>query len=86
WRQTEDGPVFVHAGGAITRDGVREVDVDAAAPYAVCDLPEPAADAAALRAAWLEGTIELKESGLLQRVLAPLLGHAWGAVLVPSDM
>lgn len=86
WRQTDEGPVFVHAGGAITRDGVREVDVDAAAPYAVCDLPEPAADAAALRAAWLEGTIELKESGLLQRVLAPLLGHAWGAVLVPSDM
>lgn len=86
WRQTDEGPVFVHAGGAITRDGVREVDVDAAAPYAVCMLPEPATDREALRAAWLEGTIELKDSGLMQRVLAPLLGHSWGAVLVPSDM
>ncbi|MGO1627500.1 MAG: CHC2 zinc finger domain-containing protein [Microbacterium sp.] len=86
WRQNEDVATFVHAGGAITADGTRNVDVDAAAPYEVCDLPEPTTDREALRAAWLEGTIELKESGLMQRVLAPLLGHSWGAVLTPSDM
>lgn len=86
WRETDEGPVFVHAGGAITSDGTREVDVDPAAPYAVCTLPAPTSERDALRQAWLEGTIDLRDSGVLQRVLAPLLGHVWASVLAPSDM
>lgn len=86
WRDGADGPTFVHAKGAITTEGTRKVDVDVAAPYEVCQMPDPLEDPDELRAAWLEGTIALKDSGLLQRVLAPLLGHSWGAVLAPSDM
>lgn len=86
WRRTPDGPLFVHAAGAIAATGPRQVDVDASTPYAVCALPAPVSERDELRRAWLDGTLDLKDSGILQRVLAPLLGHSWGSVLTPSDM
>lgn len=86
WRETDDGPMFVHSGGSICAEGTRSVDVDPAGPYEPFKLPTPTTSVDDLKAAWREGTLELKKAGLLPRVLAPLLGHSWGALLEPNDM
>lgn len=86
WRDAETGPYFVHAAGAIAKGGAVDVEVDVEKTSEIYAMPEPTTDRDALRQAWIDGTISLRESELPARVVAPLLGHAWTAPVMPGPI
>jgi hypothetical protein len=76
WHQTHDGPTFVYNGGAIGRTGHH--DIQANVPpnnLAQAVFPDPTADPAALREAWLVGNRPLM--ALPAHIAAPLEGLVW---------
>jgi hypothetical protein len=80
WRESETGPFFVHAGGAIAKGGALDgIATDIPGPFSPFNLPDPLEDAAELRAAWDAGTVPLVDQ-LPARVMAPLLGVVWQSV------
>lgn len=86
WREDSDfGPYFVHAGGAITAEGSLDVHTRLTGGLQRLRLPEPSLDAEQLRAAWLESTEVLRQM-LPARVIAPLLGLVWQAPFVPVPL
>lgn len=79
WRESETGPFFVHAGGAIAKGGTLPVSTSFPGTFSPFNLPDPLEDVAELRAAWDAGTVPLVEQ-LPARVMAPLLGVVWQSV------
>lgn len=86
WRNADTGPYFVHAAGAIAKGGPVHAEVDVDKTSSIYTMPEPTTDPKVLRQAWLDGTLTLKESELPARVIAPLLGHAWTAPVLPGPI
>ena len=86
WRTTDTGDYFVHATGAIAKNGALGVEVDVATTSEIYAMPEPTTDRDQLRQAWLDGTVALRESELPARVIAPLLGHSWTAPVLPGPI
>lgn len=86
WRSTDTGDYFVHATGAIAKNGALGVEVDVAKTSDIYAMPEPTTDRDQLRQAWIDGTVALRESELPARVLAPLLGHSWTAPVLPGPI
>ncbi len=83
WRQLDGQWSYVHAQGAITADGVRQVPVLLTGPLARYDLPDPCTDPERLRAAFYEHSGGML-SRLPARVAAPLLGHVYRSALGPN--
>lgn len=86
WRKADTGPYFVHASGAIAKGGNVNAEVDVDKTSSIYAMPEPTTDRDTLRQAWLDGTLTLKDSELPARVIAPLLGHAWTAPVLPGPI
>lgn len=86
WRDSDTGPYFIHAHGAIAKGGTIGADVDVDKTSAIYAMPTPTLDRDELRKAWEDGTLSLRESELPARVVAPLLGHAWTAPLLPGPI
>lgn len=84
WRDTPDGPLFIHGGGAIDRHGYREVQVDLDDVLARTALPEPSNDPELLRSAYFCGTDPLRQ--LPARITAPLRGMIFGSLVAPMEM
>jgi hypothetical protein len=81
WRQLpEHGWAYIHAGGAITAKGNQVVPVSLTGALRRFDLPDPVADGQVLRRAWMEHAAPLLDA-LPARIGAPLIGHAFRAVL-----
>lgn len=85
WRESDTGPYFVHAGGAITAKGALEVRTRLQGGVKLLRLPDPTLDPAALREAWLSATLPQKNM-LPARVIAPLLGLVWHSPFDPVPM
>ncbi len=83
WRLLDGQWSFVHAQGAITADGVRQVPVLLSGPLGRYDLPDPSVDPARLRTAFLQDSAGML-SRLPVRVVAPLLGHVYRSALGPN--
>ncbi|GAA4659632.1 hypothetical protein GCM10025779_27390 [Arthrobacter cryoconiti] len=79
WRETPQGRIFIHAGGAISAAGSVEADVVLPDAMAVYKMPEPVTDASTLRQAWLDGVLPLL-SGLPARIVYPMLGFVFESV------
>jgi hypothetical protein len=86
WRDADTGPYFIHARGAIAKGGTIGADVDVDKTSAIYAMPTPSLDREELRQAWEDGTLALRDSELPARVVAPLLGHAWTAPLLPGPI
>ncbi len=81
WRRdAQGGWMFVHAGGAIGPEGARPAPVLLTGPLARYDLPDPSQDAAALRAAFLEGSASFLHK-MPDKVAVPLLGHTYRSAM-----
>lgn len=80
WRTDGDVHKFVHAGGVITTEGTVPAAVAFAGPLVRYNLPDPTADAARLRAAFIDHSACMLER-LPARVAAPLLGQVFRSVL-----
>ena len=81
WRKASDGSQhFVHARGAITANGHRDMETSFSGPIGRFDLPDPVRDAQALRQAWLTCSATMLDR-LPGRIAAPLLGHIFRAPL-----
>lgn len=78
WRESDAGPFFVHAGGAIAKGGSLPLNVDLADAFTPYKLPEPTSMAQELREAFQTGTLPLMD--LPARVMGPLLGVVWESV------
>ena len=83
WRQIDGEWVFVHAGGGITPTEVRDMPVLLTGPLARYDLPDPTADPAALRAAFVQHSAGMM-TRLPGRIIAPLLGQVYRSALGPN--
>ncbi|MGC5225407.1 CHC2 zinc finger domain-containing protein [Micromonospora sp. DT81.3] len=86
WRTADTGPYFIHATGAIAKGGTIGVEVDVDKTSSIYAMPAPTTDRDELRQAWEDGTLALRDSELPARVVAPLLGHAWTAPVLPGPM
>lgn len=85
WRESDLGPYFVHAGGAITAQGAVDAPTRLTGGLQRIHLPEPTTEAATLRQAWQEST-EILRQKLPARVIAPLLGLVWQSPFVPVPL
>ena len=85
WRESDLGPYFVHAGGAITAQGALEAPTRLTGGLQRIHLPEPTTEATQLRQAWFEST-EIFRGKLPARVIAPLLGLVWQSPFVPVPL
>lgn len=85
WRESDLGPYFVHAGGAITANGSIPVETRLTGGLQRLNLPDPSTDAAQLREAWMQST-EILRQMLPARVIAPLLGLVWQSPFVPVPL
>ena len=83
WRLLDGQWSFVHAQGAITADGVRQVPVLLSGPLGRYDLPDPSVDPSRLRTAFLQDSVAMLNR-LPVRVAAPLLGHVYRSALGPN--
>lgn len=79
WRESETGPFFVHAGGAITKAGSLPLETQLPGPYQAFALPEPTTDRQLLRQAWKDGAVPIMTE-LPARIVAPLFGVVWRSV------
>ena len=87
WRTTDTGDFFVHGGGAIAKAGTLD-NVEISLPSHLAghyQMPAPTEEAAALRSAWVNGTLPLIKE-LPARIIAPLLGNVWHAPFAPVPM
>lgn len=84
WRRGPDGVHrYVHARGAITPHGHEVAEVSLSGPILRFDLPDPVSDPQVLRQAWL-GCSAVMLDRFPGRIVAPLLGHVFRAVLGPN--
>ncbi|XAS69923.1 CHC2 zinc finger domain-containing protein (plasmid) [Micrococcaceae bacterium Sec5.7] len=79
WRETPDGRIFIHAGGAISATGPVEADVALPDAMAVYRMPDPTTDAGRLREAWMEGVKPLLKD-IPARIVYPMLGFVFESV------
>ncbi len=85
WRESDLGPYFVHAGGAITAEGQIDVPTRLTGGLQRLKMPEPTTQAQLLRKAWDEAVLVLQEK-IPARVIAPLLGLVWQSVFTPVPL
>lgn len=79
WRESDAGPFFVHAGGAIAKGGELDLRTNLPDPLTPFKLPAPSQDAHELAEAWRLATSTIIDE-LPARVMAPLLGVVWESV------
>lgn len=79
WRESDAGPFFVHAGGAIAKGGELNVRTNLPDSFHPFKLPAPSQESKDLREAWIAGTSPIIDE-LPARVMAPLLGVVWESV------
>lgn len=79
WRNTANGWIFIHAGGAIGADGPVDVLVKLPDKLQVLEMSRPTADRDELRELWRDGVRPLLE--LPPRIAAPLMGAAFRSML-----
>lgn len=84
WREENGKHRFIHAGGAITGDGLLALDnVDLPVELQVINLPAPTADHDRLAAALAAGLDPLVD--LPARIVAPLIGLTFRGLFSPPD-
>lgn len=79
WRETPEGRIFIHAGGAIGANGPIDADVALPDAMAVYRMPDPTTDAGRLRQAWMDGVVPLLRD-LPARIVYPMLGFVFESV------
>lgn len=79
WRDTPDGPVFVHAHGVIGKDGLIEAETALPDVMSVYKLPKPTSDASRLLSAWETGVFPMMDQ-LPARIIMPLMGFVFESV------
>lgn len=79
WRETPQGRIFIHAGGAISAAGSVPADVVLPDAMAVYKMPDPVTEASTLRQAWVDG-VQPMLSALPARIVYPMLGFVFESV------